>query len=218
MEGHLLCNGVSNALSASFMASWKPTHTHRNFKEENLGTTWRDIFLPWSYGGKVTDGMERNGSQIKRQYGPREEEGPKEGRQRDRTKKTQTGNGSHVWQVKLAETQQSGLICGQLCVCLWWVWCCEAEGKQVQLDLSCAWATATLNATHGILFNVCIMRRGENSQMTEFATGLNTCWRLMLCIQPHHTYMWLVVTWGKVKAVHAMTSETWTKTPFACYS
>lgn len=56
----------------------------------------------------MTDGMGRNGSQIKQQYGLIEE-GPKGGRKRgvgeiemEEDRQGQTGSGSHIWRVKLA--------------------------------------------------------------------------------------------------------------------
>lgn len=89
MEGHLLCNGVFSdaaSLSLSFLCPHVSanTHIHIYFREASLGTTWRTILhLPWCNGGRVTDGMGRNGREIKRQYGAMEA-GPKEGGQRQR--------------------------------------------------------------------------------------------------------------------------------------
>lgn len=151
MEGHLLCNGVfSDAASLSLFLCphvSANTHIHIYFREASLGTTWRTILhLPWCNGGRVTDGMGRNGREIKRQYGAMEA-GPKEGgSETERKQGGQIVSGSHIWWVKLAVINPAEWPCLCSVVCLrvvsvvLWGWEGMQAGTvwlQLNLNLSC---------------------------------------------------------------------------------
>lgn len=130
MEGHLLCNGAFRCSLSHFHAL---THTHTHFREANAGTTWRTIlFLLWCNGGTVTDGMGRNGREIKRRYGAMWT-GPKREKWgvRDRAG-GRAGSGSHIWQVKLAVIYSAEwpYLCWVVCLHVASVVLWEAAGRR----------------------------------------------------------------------------------------